>query len=1106
MQLSRKIFTRRVLTVFGIFLFLMVSVASVLYWLVVVSPGEEISQGYIERILAMESPVYYRDGQNPIGVFFEDSHRQYIPYAQIPKIFINALVAAEDNTYFEHYGVDFMGLLRAMSANIRAGRIVQGGSTITQQTAKNLFKRQDRSISAKLKELLFAWRLEYHYSKEKILEFYANQFYVSGNGRGLGVAARYYFDKSVEDLDPLECAFIAGSVKRPNYYNPFIKRDDVEGKKAREEAKIRSRYVLAQLHRIGMLGQEDFKKYSEREIPFKRGQMAYSMNTIMDQVKVALADPEVEEALLDQGIDNISTSGVRIVTTVDKDIQEGSEHAVRKELSRLDVMLNGYERLKMQQVYKALPFGQASEKQKDGFLVGRVMSVRIGPVPSVGVTFMSGVNARIEGYIDQIGLMNLLEPLIKNRRNLWTQAGRDDMPTIFAEIHPGDLVYVSIRGVSAVTGDFQLDLEKYPSLQGAVLVMKEGTIRAMMGGMDNRFYNRAVTAKRPMGSVMKPLVYGAALQLGWNSMDILNNERNIFVYQKQPYYPRPDHISPYKSVSMSYAGVHSENLATIWLLDHMCDQLSPAQFKEVINKLDLGIRPGESEQAYQMRIRDDYGIMVDSDALYALAFSKAVAEIEPDLIFAGKMDEYELLRTFQYGVGFDRFQAENEADLDDTDKEAIQKDIAIRREILKRNFLRIKARWTELAELRQRMTNRMPIDAEDILFYRHKKSQKLLYGVPPSESEWQRLGVKQLQAFVSAAASPAAQDEFWDGVLIDGLLSVESVRILNSAVEREHERLAALPGYSPEVMHNIHDFRVLVGLKYLVGFCRAIGIDSKLDPVLSFPLGSNVISLLEVVRAYEGLIVGVTHTGSSGSRDVVSIIERIEDADGKVIYTPKRVSTKAIDPKTSLAVSDILRNVVKFGTGRHAYKNVRLHSPDQVREAQLKDLDIRVPLLGKTGTANRYINSAFAGLVPAAGSGSSVTLDGGYVMAVYVGYDDNKPMTRGSIRISGSAGALPIWTRVADSILQSKDYGEKMDLVDLSFIGHGEIPIAYPELGQIEVQVNARQGTGGVALEGEEGAQDSSPKASITTFGELQKGGRVNPARNFMPFWNMKEQ
>ena len=123
-----------------------------LYYLVVMVPTPEIEEAHINEILGRESPVFYRDGQTKLGVLFEGIHRQYLPYKDIPQDFVNALIAAEDNQYFHHFGIDPPGIIRAMIANLQAGRIVQGGSTITQQTAKNLFKRESRSMEAKIKE------------------------------------------------------------------------------------------------------------------------------------------------------------------------------------------------------------------------------------------------------------------------------------------------------------------------------------------------------------------------------------------------------------------------------------------------------------------------------------------------------------------------------------------------------------------------------------------------------------------------------------------------------------------------------------------------------------------------------------------------------------------------------------------------------------------------------------------------------------------------------------------------------------------------------------------------------------------------------------------
>ena len=202
----KKIFLALLLVV----LLVLAGTGGVLYYFVVLEPGEEIYEENIRSILGRESPVFYSDGLTPLGAFFSEARRQYVDYREIPQTFINALVAAEDNRFFSHFGFDVQGIARAAIKNIEAGRIVQGGSTLTQQTAKNLYKRKDRSYRSKFIELIYALRLEYRYTKEDILEFYSNQFFVSGNGHGLGVAARYYFDKKPEELTLIESPILPG--------------------------------------------------------------------------------------------------------------------------------------------------------------------------------------------------------------------------------------------------------------------------------------------------------------------------------------------------------------------------------------------------------------------------------------------------------------------------------------------------------------------------------------------------------------------------------------------------------------------------------------------------------------------------------------------------------------------------------------------------------------------------------------------------------------------------------------------------------------------------------------------------------------------------------
>ncbi|MBU0728831.1 MAG: transglycosylase domain-containing protein [Proteobacteria bacterium] len=1114
-------------------------------WFVVFHPGDEILQSNIEKILAMESPVYYRDGQNAIGVFFEEAHRQYVPYEQIPRAFIDAIVSAEDNTFFEHWGVDLGGMMRALMANIRAGKVVQGGSTITQQTAKNLFKRKDRSLWAKIKELLSAWRLEYHYSKEKILEFYSNQFFVSGNGRGLGVAAKYYFDKPVSELNALECAFIAGSVKRPNYYNPFIKNREADAEAARVRAKNRVAYVLKQMYRLGKLDRANYENFIEEEIPFQQGQMYYSINTIMDLVKEAMAKPEIEEALSRRGIDNIATSGIRVITSIEKDLQESGLLALRQELSRLDIRLKGYERADVQNTCAQLPFVSGRNLNVGDFLVGIVQSKEMHPEPLITVRFdKQDQDSDAAGFIDARGINNILNPLMKYKKNLWTRATSEDFPVLLDQIEEGDLVYVSVRKIDPDTGKYTFDLEKYPEIQGALLALNNGSIRAMIGGMENRFYNRAVMSKRSMGSIIKPLVYTTALQLGWSSLDILNNERNVFVYQGESYSPRPDHLSSYKGVSMSWAGVHSENVATVWLLYHLCDHLSPAQFKDVVNNLGLGRKLNESYPAYRNRLRDKHGIVVNNDALYRVAFANAIADLEPDLIFAGRIEEYELLKTLHYGSDFERFMRENLRDIllaREAGDKTLLKEYDVRRSLLDKNFLRYKKILAELERLRSGETeiieslsawedgpfifadwdnaevdfkpgeksvaleeDQLPeLEPEVYELFYNNNTGLFYFGVKPEGEAWRAQTAQDLEN-IQAFLSEEEKADFWNSIQIEGLLAAATIKALDEVIEKEFAKLKDLPEYGEEILHSVNDFRVLVALQYLIGFCRLAGIESDLDPVLSFPLGSNVVSVLEVARVYESLSTGrIFLNGWTSTGDFLSVIDRIEDADGEVIYAPRQSSRRIIAPETSIAVTDILRNVVKYGTGRYAYKNIKLRSRDKELDAQLKELDLHVPVIGKTGTANRFTNAAFAGVVPVAVPGNKFSLDGGYVLACYVGFDDNKPMVKNSTSITGASGALPMWSRLANTIVLSKDFASSMDIVDFSFSGITEVPLYYPDLGQVMVDINSKRGWGGI--DEESGTVSPAMTASITTFATPLGGGRVKPERFYQPYWQMKE-
>jgi len=1097
----------------GLASLIIITTVTAYFWFVVYQPGEAIRQENIEKTLSMESPVYYSDAKTKIGVFFQDSHRQYVSYGKLPEFFVKGLVASEDHDFFNHYGVDFTSFTRALIANLKARRVVQGGSTITQQTAKNLFKREGRSIKAKLIELLYALRLEYHYPKEKILEFYANQFYVSGNGHGLGVAARYYFDKEPQDLDLLECAFIVGSVKRPNYYNPFIKKEPESAAKARARAKERTAYVLGRMYDLAIIDSSAYQQAIHKEIPFQQGEMRFQLNTLMDMVRDSLHDPAIEEKLASHGIENVATSGIRVITTIDRKLQESSLSSVRSELSRLDVRLNGYDRDILQKTYAALPFGSSNDPEFGQFFVAKVIEVKESPQPEIHVSFSRNGNRQGSGgVITERGLRPLLSALAKYQRQRWSEAESQDLEKLFDEIKSGDLVYVSVQDYDPLIAQYSFQLEKYPELQGGSLVMKNGMIEALVGGVDNFYFNRAVMAKRPMGSVVKPLLYAAALQLGWNSLDLLNNTRNMFVFQDTFYMPRPDHEIAHNKVSMSWAGVHSENVASVWLVYHLCDRLTPAQFKELLVNLDMARNPGESYSYYKRKVRDEMGILVNKKVLERAAYEKAIELSEIDLIFAGKQAELDMLRLFHYEDTYEEIEEGAEEEKDET-REGEE-----RRAIIKRSYERIVNLRHELlsiietgnggSEVVENAAALYFLPFYEKSFLRPSLADKLeeaafVFSAEYPGGGWQLLKIEDLLEYFNDLSYEEREDLLAQ-VRLDDLLTVETVNLVNTYFESEYERLSRLPAYEPEVLHSIRDFRTLAGLNYLIALCEEIGVQSALEPVLSFPLGSNVLSLLEVARIYEALTSGNAYFSPGSDDPGILLVDRIEDSDGEIVYQSDIEEKRVIDEQTALAVSDILRNVVQYGTGRYAKRNIRLRSSDPEVDKQLIDLNIRVPVVGKTGTANRFTNSAFAGAVPApVKGGNGVSLKDDYIIASYVGFDDNRKMERTTTHITGASGALPVWTKLVNGLIFEKNYGGALDLVDLIFSGRDELQFVFPDIGQLQIPVAVREG-GVAAGTGQKELSAETKYTNALSFGKVTADGRLELKRHFRPFWHHK--
>ena len=236
-------------------------VGSVVAYQVFWGDDSELQKSTILARINEETTIYTLDETTRIGSFFNENHRTYVPISRVPAHMVRAMVASEDKNFYDHAGVDVFAIASAFWDGVGNGfKFRRGGSSITQQTVKNILDRREHTFQRKFKEMIRALQLERLYSKNEILEFYLNQFHVTANGNGIGIAAKYYFNKSVEDLTLVEAAFIAGSVKAPSKYNPFTKYTKKARETAKKHADDRKNYVIKRMYTQGWIDQDELKQ------------------------------------------------------------------------------------------------------------------------------------------------------------------------------------------------------------------------------------------------------------------------------------------------------------------------------------------------------------------------------------------------------------------------------------------------------------------------------------------------------------------------------------------------------------------------------------------------------------------------------------------------------------------------------------------------------------------------------------------------------------------------------------------------------------------------------------------------------------------------------
>src|SRR5918992_4550269 len=259
-----------------------------------------------------------------IGEFGEE-RRSVISIAEVPEPLKNAVIAAEDERFYEHPGIDYVGVLRAAYANLVAGGRRQGASTITMQVARNFFLSSEKTLTRKLYEALLAFKIEHSLSKEQILELYVNQIYLGQRAYGFGAASQIYFGKALDKLDLAETAMLAGLPKAPSLYNPIANP---------QRAKQRQQYVLRRMQELGHISPAQYEEAVQSPIRPRREVNEYS-------VHAEYAAEMVRQAIAEHYPDEVYSRGFRVYTTIRKADQEAAYHSLRKSVLEYD-RRNGY--------------------------------------------------------------------------------------------------------------------------------------------------------------------------------------------------------------------------------------------------------------------------------------------------------------------------------------------------------------------------------------------------------------------------------------------------------------------------------------------------------------------------------------------------------------------------------------------------------------------------------------------------------------------------------------------------------------------------------------------------------------------------------------------
>lgn len=500
----------------------------------------------IKGYIPVNGTTVYADDDTVIGEFRIEKG-EYVKFTDIPENLIRAIVSVEDSRFWLHKGIDYIAIVRALVKDIYAGRIKQGASTITQQLAKVVFLSPERTIIRKLKEATLALRLERNLTKEEILEIYLNKIYFGHGAYGVEMAARAYFGKPVSDVSLAEAALICGLVKAPSRYSPYVNLD---------KAKQRQYIVLKRMEAEGYITAEQALKAYEKPLYLSSAKYKkYTPNYFLEYVRKYLED--------EYGVEMTYKGGMKVYTTLNGNMQVAAVNSLKNGLMNLDKRQGfrgplGHKKIDL----------KAELKGKGSF---KKVVMKKGDLLTATVLKVSGTEALVKAR-DIVGKIFVKDSkwagkVVDEKGNLIKRYKDLKLTDILKR---GDIINVRVKKISGKEPVFKLEQE--PLVQGAVVAIEPSTgyIRALVGGYDfgKSEFNRAVSARRQVGSAFKPVIFAAAMDRGFTPASIIVDEPLKYESEQFGDWEPENYDEEYHGATrLRKALAHSMNIITVKLLE-----------------------------------------------------------------------------------------------------------------------------------------------------------------------------------------------------------------------------------------------------------------------------------------------------------------------------------------------------------------------------------------------------------------------------------------------------------------------------------------------------------------------------------------------------------